>query len=572
MSWKLTFDLLVIAAYFAGVIGIGIYFSRKNRDVSEFTLGGRSIPWWAVLASILAAEISAGTFFGAPGEGFKTRNFTYAQLMVGYLLARVIVSFVFIPAFYRHNVVSIYEFLENRFGPRTRRLASAVFLITRSLASGSRLWVPTILLVVIWDRMHPGNPLVGLPQFYFTGAVLVLIALLTAAYTAVGGIKAVIWTDVLQIAVLFGALGFSLYYLLGHIPGGWEGAKTYLTGPHDLTLWSWTGELPEGKAWADYTLWQKITQVLTQEFTVWAAFLGSTFITLATHGTDQDMVQRMLTAKNKSQSATATILSGLADIPVTIAVLAIGILLYVFYGFIVQDPNLPLNAKGLPDSSKAFPYFVVDVMPGGLRGLVIAGVLATTMGSLGTALNSLATSYSRDFHFRWFSTPADEHGRVRIIKIATVAFAGVLIGIGLLTAYVKATHPDLSIIGIILGSFGYTYGSLLGIFMVALFTKNRGSDTGNLIAMTIGFLVVAVLSNLLHLGDLVNAAVAGDFGSTLGLILSGGFKPLEAPVRNFQLPAIEFPWRIMVGTLVTAAAALCFATKDSERLGTPDEV
>ena len=554
MSWKLTADLLVIAAYFAGVIGIGLYFSRRISNTSDFALGGRSIPWWAVLASILAAEISAGTFFGAPGEGYKTRNFTYAQLMVGYLLARVFVSFVFIPAYYRHNVVSIYEFLENRFGPRTRRLASAVFLVTRSLASGSRLWVPTILLVVIWDRMHPGNPLVGMNQFYFTGAVLILIALLTAAYTAIGGIKAVIWTDVLQIAVLFGALGFSLYYLLGHIPGGWEGAKTHLTGPHDLTLWSWTGELPAGTNWADLTLWQKTTQILTQEFTVWAAFFGSTFITLATHGTDQDMVQRMLTAKNKSQSAVATILSGLADIPVTIAVLAIGILLYVFYGHIVQDPNLPLNAKGLPDSSKAFPYFVVDVMPGGLRGLVIAGVLATTMGSLGTALNSLATSYSRDFHYRWFSTPADEHSRVRIIKIATVAFAGVLIVIGLLTAYVKAKHPELSIIGIILGSFGYTYGSLLGIFMVALFTKNRGSDTGNLIAMTAGFLVVAVLSNL-------HTNLAQMF--------------FEDPIPDLKpawLPTIAFPWRIMFGTIVTAAVALCFATKDSERLGTPDEV
>ena len=226
MSWHLAFDLAVIAAYFAAIVGIGIYFSRRNSNVSDFALGGRSIPWWAVMASILASEISAGTFFGTPGEGFRHRNYTYAQLMAGYLLARVIVSFVFIPAYYRHNVVSIYEFLEDRFGPQTRRLASMVFLITRSLASGSRLWVPTVLLVVMWDRLHPDNPLQGTQQFVFTGAALILIALLTAAYTSVGGIKAVIWTDVLQICVLFGALGFSLFYLLGHIPEGWEGAKS----------------------------------------------------------------------------------------------------------------------------------------------------------------------------------------------------------------------------------------------------------------------------------------------------------------------------------------------------------
>lgn len=549
MSWHLAFDLAVIAAYFAAVIGIGVHFSRKNNNVSDFALGGRSIPWWAVLASILASEISAGTFFGAPGEGFRNRNFTYAQLMAGYLLARVIVSFVFIPAYYRHNVVSIYEFLEDRFGPLTRRLASMVFLITRSLASGSRLWVPTILLVVIWDRLHPGNPLQGTQQFVFTGAVLILIALLTAAYTAVGGIKAVIWTDVLQIGVLFGALGFSLYYLLGHIPGGWEGAKAVLTGPHDLDLVSWTGEIPAGQSWDQYSLWQKICQVLTQEYTVWAAFLGSTFITLATHGTDQDMVQRMLTAKNQRQSAAATILSGLADIPVTIAVLSIGILLYVFYTHVTHDPNLPLLANGQPDGAKAFPYFVVDVMPGGLRGLVIAGVLATTMGSLGTALNSLATSYSRDFHFRWFKTPADEHGRVRIIKLATVAFAVILIAVGLVTAWVKAHHPELSIIGIILGSFGYTYGSLLGIFLVALFTKSRGNDKGNLIAMSAGFLVVTVLSNLFGAGDLVNS------------LLSGGHPVIPgSDASPLQLPAIEFTWRILFGTIVTAGVALCFRT------------
>ena len=223
-------DLLIIGTYFAIIIGIGVHFSRRNKNVSEFALGGRSIPWWAVLASILASEISAGTFFGTPGEGFRLRNYTYAQLMIGYLLARVVVSAVFIPAYYKYDVVSIYEFLELRFGPRTRRFASVVFLVTRSLASGSRLWVPTLLLVVIWNRFHPEHPLRNWEQFWFTGAALVLITILTAAYTAVGGIKAVIWTDVLQIAVLFGALGFSVWYLFGHIPGGWEGVKSHLDG------------------------------------------------------------------------------------------------------------------------------------------------------------------------------------------------------------------------------------------------------------------------------------------------------------------------------------------------------
>lgn len=534
----LAFDLIVIGIYFAIIVAIGVHFSSRNRDVSEFALGGRSIPWWAVLASILASEISAGTFFGSPGEGFRSRNYTYAQLMVGYLLARLIVSAVFIPAYYRHNVVSIYEFLEMRFGPRTRRIASAVFLLTRSLASGSRLWVPTLLLLVIWDRMNPGNPLGNWEQFWFTGAALVVISLLTAAYTAIGGIKAVIWTDVLQILVLVGALGFSVFFLLGHIPGGWEGAKSHLTAAGDLRLWQWEGDEP-----ADST-WGKIKSVLETEFTVWAALFGSLFVTLATHGTDQDMVQRMLTAKDKKQSAVATILSGIADIPVTYAVLTIGILLSVYYGHVVNDANLPM-AGGKPDSTRVFPYFVIDVMPGGLRGLVIAGVLATTMGSLGTAMNSLATSYSRDFHFRWFKTPEDDASRVRVIKWSTLWFTLILIGVGLATALIKAHNPGLSIIGIILGSFGYTYGSLLGIFMVALFTRNRGSELGNPIAMLAGFVAVALLSNL---------------PNDLWKMISGG----ELYSNPEWLPVIEFPWRIMVGTLVTAAVALCYKSERVE--------
>jgi Na+/proline symporter len=539
----LSLDLLIIAVYFAIIIGIGVHFSRQSGNVSDFALGGRSIPWWAVLASILAAEISAGTFFGTPGEGFRLRNYTYAQLMVGYLLARLVVSAVFIPAYYKYEVVSIYEFLEVRFGPRTRRLASAIFLLTRSLASGSRLWVPTLLVVVIWNQLNPERPLGDWEQFWVTGVALVVISLLTAAYTAVGGIKAVIWTDVLQIAVLFGALGFSVWYLLGHIPGGWEGAKNHLTGAHDLKLWEWRGDVPPTEKFVNSygATWGAIKSVLESEFTVWAALFGSLFVTLATHGTDQDMVQRMLTAKNKRQSAVATILSGLADIPVTYAVLTIGILLSVYYGHIVNDPSLPM-AGGKPDNTRIFPYFVIDVMPGGLRGLVIAGVLATTMGSLGTAMNALATSYSRDFHFRWFKTPEDEHARVRIIKLSTVGFSIVLIVVGLATAFVKAHNPGLSIIGIILGSFGYTYGSLLGIFMVALFTKTRGNEIGNPIAMVAGMLAVAYLSNL---------------PNEVWKMLTS-----EYLYKNFDwLPIIEFPWRIMAGTLVTTSVALCFKSR-----------
>jgi SSS family transporter len=481
MSGALWLDALVLVVYFALVFGIGLSQRKKSGSLEGFALAGREISWWAVLASILAAEISAGTFFGTPGEGYQLRNYTYVQLIVGYLLARVIVSAFFIPAFYRHNVVSIYEFLETRFGPRTRRMASAVFLVTRTLASGSRLWVPTILFVLIWQLAQPAGSSNAQHELWLTAAALIIITIATTIYTAVGGIRAVIWTDVLQMLVLFSALGFSLFHLLGHIPGGGRAQRSI--SPDRMTC-----ALSIGGSRPAPDFGENVKGVLEQEYTVWAALLGSTFVTLATHGTDQDMVQRMLTAKNQRQSAAATILSGLADIPIVMCVLTIGILLSVYYQ-LSPDLRLPSGAN------KAFPFFVLTQMPPGLRGLVIAGVLATTMGSLSTALNSLATSYVRDFHFRWFGEPAGDAGKVRALRLGTVLFAALLVGVALATAWVVATHPQLRILPIILGIFGYTYGSLLGVFLVGLFTS-RGSCAGNALAMVAGFVVVSVLSGL----------------------------------------------------------------------------
>ena len=526
------FDAIVIFAYFALILGIGLSQRSKSGSMEGFALGDRQIAWWAVLASILAAEISAGTFFGAPGEGYALRIFTYVQLMLGYLLARIVVSAVFIPAYYRHGVVSIYEFLGTRFGPVTHRLSSGVFLITRLLASGTRLWVPTMLIVIIWHLQNPGLTISPSTEFWLTAVALVLITLLTAVYTTLGGIRAVIWTDVLQIIVLVFALGVSLFYLLSHIPGGWSGATALLTGPTDLKVIDLGTR--EGLGF-----WGNVKHVLEQEYTLWAAFLGSTFVTLATHGTDQDMVQRMLTAKNKRQSAVATMLSGLADIPITLVVLGIGILLYVFYQQNV-DALLPRGETGVVSSNKVFPYFVLTVMPAGLRGLVIAGVLATTMGSLSTALNSLATSYVRDFHFHWFGEPDSDAGKVKVLRFGTVLFATLLVSVALATAYVTSHNPELRILPIILGIFGYTYGSLLGVFMTGLFTRTRGNDFGNVIAMIAGFIVVAYLSGL-------DKDVMGLFGAN-GLS------------RPAWMPVIEFPWRIMFGTITTFSIAMMFRT------------
>ncbi len=537
-------DLLVVLAYFGAVMTIGLSQRSKSGSMEGFALGDRQIAWWAVLASILAAEISAGTFFGTPGEGYQLRNYTYVQLIFGYVLARVVVSAVFIPAFYRHNVVSIYEFLETRFGTTTRRAASAVFLVTRVLASGTRLWVPTILMVLMWELAHPGQDISAWGEFGLYAVALVGITIMTAVYTAHGGIRAVIWTDVIQIVVLFSALGFSLWFLLHHVEGGWQGMVNLVTakdGDQALKLVSWHGDAAaEAMAAGHHVgLWGQIKSVLETEYTMWAALIGSTFVTLATHGTDQDMVQRMLTAKNKRESGFATILSGIIDIPVVLAVLTIGILLWTHYQQ-QPDPLLPGYAAGKVAANKVFPWFILTEMPQGLRGLVIAGVLATAMGSLGTAINALATSYVRDFHFRWFGEPTEERGRVRALRVGSVLFATLLVLVGLATAWITTMNPELRIIPIILGIFGYTYGSLLGIFLVGLFTKRRGNDRGNLIAMGVGFFVVAFLSGL-------DQSIASLWNGT------GMWRP-------DWMPVIEFVWRIFFGSVATVAVALCFST------------
>jgi SSS family transporter len=509
-------DGLVLLAYFALVMGIGLSQRSKSNSVEGFALGDRQTPWWAVLASILAAEISAATFLGAPESGYLKNNWTYAQFAIGTLLARVIVSYLFIPVFYRHGVVSLYEYLGTRFGPLTRTFASATFLVTRVLAMGTRLYVSAIILVLAY-ALWKGGQVSNQEKFAIFAMALIFITLATAIYTAVGGIRAVIWTDFIQVGVLVAALGFTIWFLLGQIPGGWATAMEQVKHPAFFNF-----AKPDEPGFLPW-----IKNVLTEDYTIWAAFIGSTFVTMATHGIDQDTVQRMLTAKNKRQSAFATILSGVVDLPVVSAFIFIGILLAAYYR-VVPDPGLPAEGR------EAFPYFILTKMPHGMCGLVVAGLLATAMGSLSTALNALSTSFARDFVFpRIGDEFLTETKRVRVLRWSTALFAAFIIFVGLGTAWYMAHDPKAAIIPLVLGILGYTFGSLLGVFLVAVLTKNRGNDVGNIIAMCFGFLAVLVLSNPL--------------GLQKALGISEPF-------------VLSFPWRVTLGTLVTVAISVCFRT------------
>ncbi|HEY5894425.1 MAG TPA: sodium:solute symporter [Chthoniobacterales bacterium] len=517
-------DFLVIFAYFTIIISIGLAQKGKSGSVEGFALGNREIAWWAVLASIIAAEISAATFLGAPGEGFEKRNWTYAQLAIGTVLARILVSVVFIPIYYKQGVISIYEFLGTRFGRRTRTFASCTFLVTRVLAMGTRLYVSAIIVVLGYE-MVSGMNATPADEFWLFTVALVLISLMTAVYTTVGGIRAVIWTDFIQVTVLVAALGFSVWFLLGKIHGGWDAVVSHIQEP---VFWNW-GQ-PKGDG-----VWGWVVGILSEEYTVWAAIIGSTFVTMATHGIDQDTVQRMLTAKNRQQSAFATIMSGIVDVPIVASFILIGVLLSIYYAG-NTDPNLPKEGREI------FPYFILHVMPQGLRGLVAAGILATAMGSLSTALNALATSFSRDFVIPRMTGEITEQRRVRALRLSTILFATLIIAVGVTTAWYVSHHPSVRIIPLVLGILGYTFGSLLGVFLVGVFTRNRGNDFGNIVGMILGFLVVAYLSGV-------------------DLMILDTFAPLQEGTRHREL-ILAFPWRITCGCLVTVIVALLFPTRE----------
>ena len=291
-------DILVVLAYFCAIFGIGLYVGRKQESLESYALGNRNLPWWAILASILAAEISAATFLGAPGEGFALRNFTYAQLAIGTILGRIIVGRLFLKPYYQYNVVSIYEYLEKRFGLTTRRWASITFLISRVLASGTRLFFAGILLVIAYMMVTGQDSAGQVETVVIYIAALTFITIATAVYTTLGGLKAVVWTDVLQASILAVSLITTIGVLLFSIKadGSWGSAWDaicYHLGNKDYN----PCEIKNLKPWAFFDsgltgqgFVQDIKNILSSEYTLWSAVLGSTFITMATHGTDQDMV------------------------------------------------------------------------------------------------------------------------------------------------------------------------------------------------------------------------------------------------------------------------------------------
>ena len=541
-------DGVIILVYFVVITAIGLYMGRREKSLNDFALGGRRVPWWAVMASIIAAETSAATFLGAPGEGYTKKSFAYVQLVLGLIIGRVIVGHVFLKPYFTYKVYTVYDYLGVRFGPRTKGYVSALFLFMRTLASGTRLFIPSLVMVLAYRMFVAGGQVHFSQQAVTTvGPYLVAIILLTIVtclYTAVGGIKAVICTDVIQACLMFGGALIAIATLLHHVGGLGEVVRAVpqLTTHEGYFLHGFeTSVVAQWQARHHLTamgVWDYVKMILASDYTLFSALIGATLGNMAAFGTDQDMVQRMLTAETHKKARRSLITAAFMDLPIAAAFVFIGILLFAFYQ---KDPTYQPAA-----TADIFGSYILNVMPVGIRGLVLAGIFATAMGSFSAALNALATGATNDWYLRWVRGKPEAH-YVKAARWFTVLFAVLMIVIAGAFAYAKVTHPDLRIIPVVLGIAGFILGPMLGVFLIGMFTERRGSDTGNMIAISAGLVATVVVGKL-------DVAIVNTVAPLFGI--DGTFQ------HPASIPEVSFTWWAMIGALVVFSVGVLFRTPD----------
>jgi SSS family solute:Na+ symporter len=443
-------DLAVIIAYMAGTVAFGAWFSSAQRDVKDYFVSGRTVPWWAVMGSIVATETSTVTFISVPGYAFAG-NFTFLQLVFGYLLGRVFVSAIFVPAYFRGELLTVYELLGRRFGTGLKRLASSLFLVTRSLSDGFRLFATGLVLAALLRAMPAVESelrawLVDDPTYAVLVASVLVMGIATIVYTYLGGMTAVIWTDVLQLVIYLLGAFVAVWVLLDRIPGGW-------------------GEVVEAGRAADKFRVFDFTFDLTRGYTFWSGVIGGAFLTTATHGTDQLMVQRYLCSRSVRDARTALLVSGLVVLAQFVLFLAIGVMLYTFYagrpGEIVA-----ITTAGRVQTDRVFPLFIVSHMPAGLTGLVIAAIFAAAMSTLSSSLNSSAAAAMGDFYLPLTAGARSDRHYLAVSRALTAGWGVVQISVALV-----AIRLSTRVVDEVLGIASFTNGVILGMFLLGTFTR-----------------------------------------------------------------------------------------------------
>ena len=455
-------DFAIIAAYLVGITLFGLRFRKRQRTLRDYFLAGRDIPWWAIALSIVAAETSTLTIISIPGLAYDT-NFTFLQVVVGYVVGRFVIAFVLLPHYFRGDLFTAYELIEKRFGPHLRTLTSGLFLVTRAAAEGVRVYAVSIVVSIA----------LGTGEI----ASIAIITALTLVYTFEGGLAAVIWTDVVQTVIYVVGTLLGIATIVNFVPGGWTHIHQIAVAADKFRVFDFTP-----------TFWKP--------YTFWAGVIGGAFLTTASHGTDQLIVQRLLAARSLRQSKTALLSSGAAILFQFGLFLLLGVMLFAYY-------MVPSSHFGKAD--RIYPTFIVTHMPHGISGLLIAAILAAAMSNLSAALNSLSSSTMVDLYLR-LHTQTDEQRRMRLSRISTLIWATVLFALAVL-----CLHRVSRVIEVGLQIASVAYGALLGVFLLGVLT-HRANQLGAAVGMLCGFAIEVYL---------------------------------------WQFTVVPFTWWVMLGTMVT---------------------
>ncbi len=439
-------DLGVLVVYLLATTAWGAWLGRGQTGGTDYFLGSRNLPWWAVMLSVVATETSTLTFLSIPGVSYLG-GLTFLQLTIGYLVGRLAVAALLLPAYYRGELSTAYQLLQNRFGIGTRRFTSAIFMVTRLLADSVRLFATAIPLALITGWPYPAS--------------IAVIGLLTVVYTYFGGIKAVVWVDVVQMILYLGGAVAAMVALQGGVPGGWSQILADASTAGKLT-------------------WLDLSFDLQTPYTLWAGVLGGGFLSMASHGTDQLIVQRLLTCRDLRSSQRALVGSGLAVVVQFLLFLLVGLGLWAFY-----------QGRSFDSSDEIFARFLVEELPAGLTGLLIAGVFAAAMSSLSSSINSLASATAYDYWAPLAGAEDDDARILRAGKAFTLVWAALLVGGAILfiplSTRTSAVEAALAIASLV-------YGGLLGAFFLGVLT--RGPDQrAVMVAMVVGIGTVVLLQS-----------------------------------------------------------------------------
>lgn len=517
----------IVVAYLSATVWLGRRLGRGQRTVEDYFLAGRRMPWWAASLSIVGTETSTLTFVGVPAIAYGG-DFTFLQVALGYVVGRIGVAAVLVPGYFKGELQTAYELLAGRFGGRVRTLSSAVFMASRCLADGVRLFATALVLQVLLPR--GALELVGLPAETSQDVVLLvailLVAGVTLAYTLIGGLRAVIWNDVVQLLLYLVGAGVAAWTLLAAIPGGWQGAAGMLRP-------------------ADKLRWLELGWDISNPYTFWAGLVGGAVLTAATHGTDQMFVQRLLACGDRRRAQLALIVSGVVVFAQMALFLWIGGLLYAFYT--VQPP-----AVEFVTNDQVFPRFIAEQLPPAIGGLVIAALLAAAMSTLSSSLSSLASASTLDVWARRRGagerrSAAENAGRdgggsrpddsteqdataaqaapgLQASRWMTAAWAAALAGVALLARSVDSVlEAGLSITSV-------TFGGVLGIFLVGL-TSWRLGEGRAAVAMGAGIAVMLLV------------------------VLAPAVPVLAAPLRAVGLEGVAWTWYTSIGATTTFLCA-----------------